>query len=217
MLAVLASSSAEAKRRPPPPPPPPPVVVIPVRPQPPMGAPNSIVVPPLGVDGKRVTTNAGLNPDQIVWNMRSALNVAALDCNQPQYTEIQAGYRAMLRTHAKRLATANRGVDTGFRARFGAGFVRHRETYLTRVYNFYAFPPVLPKFCDAALLVIRDVAPVSSLQLHNYAALSMPRLDKVYEDFYRDYAKYQIDAAAWDARYGQRSYYPPTSVPPQRQ
>ena len=186
-LAVFASSAADARRRTPPPlpppPPPPVVVVIPARPVPPLGAPANIVVPPLGVDGKRVTTNAGLNPDQIVWNMRSALNVAALDCNDPQYAEIQASYRTFLRTHARRLTTANRGVDTGFRARFGAAFVRQRETYLTRVYNFYAFPPVLSKFCDATLLVMRDLPPVTSLQLHNFAALSMPKLDQVYEDF----------------------------------
>ncbi len=216
-LAMLGSSNAEARRRPPPPPlpPPPPVVVIPVRPQPPMGAPTNIVVPPLGADGKRVTTNAGLNADQIVWNLRSALNVAALDCNQPQYAEIQTGYRAMLRTHMKRLATANRGVDSGFRARFGAGFVRQRESYLTKVYNFYAFPPVLPKFCDASLLIIRDLAPVTSLQLHNFAALSMPKLDQNFEDFYRDYLKYQVDAAAWDARYSPRPVSSPsvTAVP----
>jgi len=155
---------------------------------------------------------AQIHPDQIVWNMRSALNVAALDCNQPQHAEIQSGYRTFLRTHAKRLATANRGVDTGFRARFGAGFVRQRESYLTRVYNFYAFPPVLSKFCDATMLVMRDLPPVTSLQLHNFAALTMPKLDQVYEDFYRDYAKYQVDAAAWDARYGVRQATYPAPV-----
>ncbi|MEO6717883.1 MAG: hypothetical protein ABIM50_11640 [Novosphingobium sp.] len=210
---MVASSSAEAKRRAPLPPPPPPapapvVIVIPPRPMPPMGAPTNMVVPPFGADGKRVATNAGLNPDQITWNMRSALNVGALDCNDPQYAEIQAGYRAFLRTHAKRLAAANRGVDTGFRARFGAGFVRQRETYLTRVYNFYAFPPVMQKFCDATLLIMRDLPAVTSLQLHNFAALSMPKLDQIYEDFYRDYAKYQIDFAIWNAR-----YLPPAPTP----
>jgi hypothetical protein len=173
-----------------------------------MGAPTNIVVPGMGLDGHRVTTNKGLNPDQIVWNLRSALNVAALNCVQPQHAEILAAYKVMLRTHARRLTAANRGVDTGFRARYGAGFVRQRESYLTKVYNFYAFPPALPKFCDAALLVVRDLAPVTSVQLHNFAALNMPKLDQVYEDFYRDYAQYQVDLAAWNARYA-----PPPPIP----
>lgn len=174
-----------------------------------MGAPANIVVPPIGVDGKRVTTNAGLNPDQIVWNMRSALNVAALDCVQPQHAEITVNYRNLLRVHAQRLAAANRGVDTGFRARFGAGYVRQRETYLTRVYNFYAFPPTLMNFCNAAMEVGRGAVAVPSAQLHNYAAANMPKLDAVFEDFYGKYVQYQSDLAIWRAR-----YYPQTAPAP---
>ena len=205
LLALTFSHAAEARKRqppPPPPPPPPPLVVVPPpRPMPPMGAQANLVVPPAGPDGRRVSTNAGLDPDQIVWNLRSALNVAALDCNDARYAEIQTGYRAFLTKHARRLTAANRGVDAGFRSRFGASFVRQREAYLTRVYNFYAFPPVLPKFCDAVLDAMRDVAPVTSLQLHNFAALTMPKFDQIYEDFYRDYAQYQVDLTAWNARY----------------
>ena len=173
---------------------------------PPMGAPANFVVPPIGVDGKRVTTNAGLNPDQIVWNLRSALNVAALNCLQPQHAEIVVNYRNMLRIHAQRLAVANRGVDTGFRARFGAGYVRQRESYLTKVYNFYAFPPTLLNFCDAALVVGREANNVPSAQLHNFAAANMPKLDAVFENFYGKYVQYQSDLALWRAR-----YYPQTA------
>ncbi len=213
LTAAVALGANRPKRPvtppPPPPPPPPAVVVIPPQPVPPMGAPANVTVPPIGVNGKRVTTNAGLNPDQIVWNLRSALNVAALNCRQPQHADIVVDYRALLRTHAARLAAANRGVDTGFRARFGAGYVRQREAYLTKVYNFYAFPPTQPTFCDAALLVGRDMRTVTSAQLHNFAAANLPRLDQVFEDFYTAYARYQTDYAAWRLK-----YYPPAPVAP---
>ena len=175
-------------------------------PMPPLGAPANIVVPPIGVDGKRVTTNLGLNPDQIVWNLRSALNVAALNCMKPEHGEIVVDYRTLLRTHAQRLAAANRGVDSGFRARFGKGYVRQRESYLTKLYNFYAFPPPRQNFCNAALLVSRDMRTVPSAQLHNFAAANLPKLDAVFEEFYNSYVKYQADLAAWRAR-----YYPPTA------
>jgi hypothetical protein len=187
---------------------PPPALVMPIPPAPvpPLGAQTNLAIPPIGVDGKRVTTNAGLNPDQIIWNLRSALNVAALDCQQPQHAEIVVDYRSILGIHAQRLAVANRGVDTGFRARFGAGYVRQREAYLTRVYNFYAFPPTLQNFCDAALMVGREMRTVPSAQLHNFAAANLPKLDAVFEDFYNKYARYQSELAVWRAR-----YYPQTA------
>lgn len=209
-LALVGNRPKPAPVAPPPPPPPAPVVVaIPPAPVPPLGAPANLVIPPVGVNGKRVTTNAGLSPDQIVWNLRSALNVAALDCLQPQHAEIVVDYRSLLRIHAKRLAVANRGVDSGFRARFGAGYVRQREAYLTRLYNFYAFPPTLQNFCDVALLVGRDMRTVPSAQLHNFAAANLPKIDAVFEDFYGKYAQYQSDLAAWRAR-----YYPQTAPVP---
>ncbi|MGE3691568.1 MAG: hypothetical protein AB7F98_09325 [Novosphingobium sp.] len=179
-------------------------MAIPPRPVPPLGAPATIVVPPVGVNGKRVTTNAGLNPDQIVWNFRSALNVAALNCVQPRHAEVTSNYRTFLRTFATRLTTANRGVDTGFRARFGKGYVRQREAYLTKVYNFYALPPVRNNFCDAALIVSRESLGTTSAQLHNFAAANLPRLDQVFEEFYNSYVKYQTDLVTWNARYGQQ-------------
>lgn len=210
-VALGANRPKPAPVAPPPPPPPPAPVVVapPPMPMPPLGAPASVVVPPIGVDGKRVTTNLGLNPDQIVWNFRAAMNVAALNCLKPQHGEIVVDYRTLLRTHAQRLAAANRGVDSGFRARFGKGFVRQREAYMTRVYNFYAFPPTLNNFCDAALLVGRDMRTVTSAQLHNFAAANVPRLDAVFEDFYSKYAQYQTDLSVWRAR-----YYPPTATVP---
>ena len=98
-------------------------------------------MPPLGANGVRQTVNANLSPTQATWNFRSAYNVAALNCLKPEHADILVGYRAFLKSHARGLKAANRGVDDDYRKRFGAAFIRPREAYMTQVYNYFAYPP----------------------------------------------------------------------------
>jgi hypothetical protein len=189
---------------PPPPPPQPPrpvAVVIPPRPLPPLAASPNVVPPPVGANGLRHTVNTGNSAAQTTWNFRAAYNVAALNCLQPQHAEILPGYREFLRKHARALTAANSGVDREFRARFGAAFVHPRESYMTQVYNFYAFPPTVSNFCDAALVISREAQLVPVGGLDAFSAQALPRLDQVFLNFYQAYDQYRLDAAAWDARY----------------
>ena len=55
----------------------------PAMPVPPGGAAVSMTIPPIGLDGVRVTPNRGLSRDEQIWHFRSALNVAALNCQGP--------------------------------------------------------------------------------------------------------------------------------------
>jgi hypothetical protein len=42
-------------------------------------------------------------------------------------------------------------------AKYGAkDYIRTRETYMTQVYNYFAYPPTLTHFCDAALVMSRE-------------------------------------------------------------
>lgn len=211
VVIVAAMAACAPKPAPPPPPPPPPprpaAVVIPPRPWPPLGASPNSVIPPVGVNGRRQTVNTGITTAQTTWNLRSAYNVAALNCLQPQHADILIGYRAFLTRHSRALTAANSAVDSQFRSRHGASFIRHREAYMTQVYNFYAFPPTLSNFCDAALTMSRDAAVVPVGGLDAFAGQALPRLDQVFEDFYRAFEQYRIDVAAWDARYA------PTAAP----
>lgn len=188
----------------PPPPIAPPVVVIPPRPYPPIGAPANMVIPPLGPDGVRSTVNAHLSTTQTLWNFRSAYNVAALNCLRPEHAEIVVGYRAFLKKHAKGLLAANKGVDTEFRAKHGAAFVRPREAYMTQVYNYFANPVTLRAFCDASLTMSREAQLVAPANLSAFSATELPKLEQVFEAFFRAYEQYRIDAANWDARYAPR-------------
>ena len=184
------------------PPPPPAPVPIPVRPTPPDYAPASIVIPPLDSDGLFHSVNRNITPAQTSWNLRSAFNVAALNCNLPQHAEIVVNYRAFLRTHARALTAINRQVDAEFRAKYGGRFIPLRETYMTEVYNHFALPPTLRNFCDAVLAVSRDATTIKPADLDAFAARSLPNIEIVFDDFYRRYAKYRTDLAAWEAQYG---------------
>jgi hypothetical protein len=178
-----------------------PPVVIPPRPYPPVGAPANMAIPALGPDGVRMTVNAHLTPNQTLWNFRSAYNVAALNCQRPEHAEIITGYRAFLKKHARGLTTANRGVDTEFKAKYGAGFIRPREAYMTQVYNYFANPVTLRAFCDASLAMSREAQEVAPANLSIFSETELPKLEQVFEAFFRAYEQYRIDAANWDAKY----------------
>lgn len=209
VAAVLGALAACSPKPPPPPPPPPVAVVIPPRPMPPLGAAAGFFVPPVGSDGIRQTVNAYASPAQSVWNLRSAYNVAALNCLSAEHGEILGGYKAFLKVHKKGLAATNKAIDAEFRQKYGAAFVRPREAYMTQVYNYYAFPPTLKNFCDAALVMARGSATVKPAELTAFAARNLAVLDGVFENFFRSYEQYRAAAAGWDAKYAPGAILPP--------
>ena len=202
LLAFATTLEAKPKKLPPPPPPaPPPVVYIPPRPRPPLNASPSFKPPAVGLDGTRQTINSQISPLQTTWNLRSAYNVAALNCLHPEHAEILTGYKRFLKIYKVGLLRANRGVDTEFRQRNGAAFVRPREAYMTKVYNFYAFPPTLNNFCDAALIVARESMTLKPVDLPAFSQTAIVKLDTVFGNFFTAYDQYRADAATWDVKY----------------
>ena len=209
-LVVAGIAALAACGSPPPPPaplpPPPPVAeVIPPRPTPPNGVSANLPVPPRDANGLYQSVNRGITPAQTIWNLRSAFNVAALNCRDAKFAEILTDYRAFLKTHAKGLKAANAKVDAEFKASYGAGFIPVRETYMTGVYNHFALPPVADGFCDASQAVGRDARTIKPAELEGFAARSLPNIEVVFDEFYRRYDAYRSQLAAWEARYGNRS------------
>jgi hypothetical protein len=183
---------------------------IPPRPLPPLYAAPNLPIPAKGSDGVRETVNAHISPAQTLWNLRSAYNVAALNCRDPQYKEIVVNYRLFLRKNARALTAANRKVDAEFRGKYGAAFVKPRETYMTQVYNFYALPPVTPQFCDAVLPMSRASRKLTPKTFAKFAPEWLPQLDAVFEQFFVDYDVYLKAARAWDFLY----FAPETKIVP---
>ena len=213
-VALTIGLAACAPKPPPPPPPPPaPVVYIPPRPLPPLGAAAGLAVPPRGLDGVRQTINAGISPAQTVWNLRSAYNVAALNCLKPEHAEILTGYKQFLTAHKKGLAAANRTVDAEFKKLHGTQWIRPREAYMTQVYNFYAYPATVTRFCDAAVAMARESMMLKPAELTPFAQRSLAQLDTVFEQFFLSYEQYLADAAAWDAKYAPASAAAPVALP----
>jgi len=205
LAAVLIAGVAACSSPPPPaPPPPPPIkIVIPTPPRPlaPNNAPDNLPVPALAANGLRESINRNITPAQITWNLRSAFNVAALNCRAERHADIVVAYRAFLKANAKKLTAVNRTVDAEFKGKYGAGFVRPRELYMTAVYNHFALPPVQDEFCDAVQAVNRDMVGVKSKDLDAFAARSLPNIEIVYDNFYRRYDAYRAALADWRARY----------------
>ncbi|PLK26385.1 hypothetical protein C0V78_05450 [Novosphingobium sp. TH158] len=204
---IMIAGAAEAKKKkpvppPPPPPPAPKYVVVPWKPIPPEWAAPTTYVPPLGPDGLRVSVNRNITPAQTLWNLRSGYNVAALNCRDPKHAEIVVNYRAFLKAHAKTLRATNTKIDAEWRGKYGAGFIKSREKYMTEVYNHFAMPPTLPAFCDAALAMSRDGKLVKSAALNDFAARSLPSLEIVFDDFFKRFDAYKVEMAAWEAKWG---------------
>jgi hypothetical protein len=159
-------------------------------------------IPPVQVDGVRHTVNFGLTPAQTTWNLRSALNVAALNCLELEYDPILQGYKALLKNQARGLSAANKTLETEFRQKYGPGFRDVLDNYMTQVYNYFALPPLRKNFCDASLAVAQESMLVAPADLDSFAARALPRIEGVFNDFFGQYDQYRIQVAQWDAEYG---------------
>lgn len=215
-LALLAACTTP----PPPPPPPPPVVIIPPKPMPPMGAPAVMTIPPVNATGERHTVNTGISTSQTVWNLRSAYNVAALNCTEVKYAPILEGYKRFLKLYDKSLDRANREIDASFKTQHkGREAIKARETYQTQVYNFFSLPPAGDAFCEAGMQLTTEIAAVEPGQFDNWSYTGLAMMEKPFKDFFNAYEQYRADLAAWESRYGtsditvRASLQPPVAQP----
>ena len=190
---------------PPPPPPPPPPAPAPepfrARPVAPGYAQDGLAVPPADMLGLRRTINSNLSEAQMIWNLRSAYNVAALNCLTADHALLADRYGAFLSTHARELAATNRALDKQFKEEHGRESKSIRDRYMTQVYNYFALPPALPRFCEAAVTMSSTVALAEPGKLNEAAALALPQLEAVFLKFFDDYDSYRREAAQWEAEY----------------
>ncbi len=205
--ALLAGCAA--KTPPPPPPPPPPPVqevfeAVPYRPLPPGGAHYVMAMPSRGPDGKRITVNSNLTDDQLVWNLRSAWNVAALNCLAPEYDPILQGYRAFLTKNTKPLKAINDRIEKTYTSRFKVkrDAMIARDNYTTQVYNFFAEPAARAGFCRAALDMANRAMAVPPTDPLAFTKANFDGLMVPFEQFFDEYEVYQRASSEWDAKWG---------------
>jgi hypothetical protein len=169
---------------------------------------GGVVIPPKNAFGERDTVNRNISTSQVVWNFRSALNVAALNCMGTDYSLLVDNYGAMLKRHSRALSAANRGVEQRFRDEYGARYVVPRESYMTKVYNYFAFPPTMPELCDVANRLSFGVTTVEPAQFETFAARGLAELDEVLISFYDEFEAWRVALAEWQETYGE-----PVSAP----
>jgi hypothetical protein len=168
-------------------------------------------LPAYGVDGARMTPNRGLSREEAIWNFRSAINVAALNCQGPVWGVVAQNYNKMIVVHKARLNQSNLAVDNEYRKRFaGQNALRVRDTRTTELYNFFALPPVREEFCNAALRKSGEVLAVPTNAFPEYAMGALNDIDGIFQRFYDAYAKYERDLADWNLKHGPK---PATTAP----
>ncbi|RDS77596.1 hypothetical protein DL238_08245 [Alteriqipengyuania lutimaris] len=184
-----------------------------------MGASAIMTIPQVAPDGVRQTVNAYITPAQTTWNVRSALNVAALNCLADEHAGILPNYKLFLENFDKPLDKANDAVEAEFREKYGDRKTGRAEldSYMTKVYNYFTMPPAKAEFCDAALELSNESVMVAPADLESFSARALTRFEGVFEDFFRSFERYRTNLATWDRLYGTPaglypSYQPSTQM-----
>ena len=92
-----------------------------------------------------------------VWNVRAALNVAALQCQFSPYLATVKNYNDVLKQHSEELAKAQNTLLAHFKRYDGARAANSFDQYMTRTYNSYSTLDAQYAFCEAAGRVGREV------------------------------------------------------------
>ncbi len=208
---TLVGLSALAACAPPPPPPaptPPPVVIVPppppppprLMPTPPNSASPTLVIPALDpLTGQRLTPNVNLSPEQALWHLRIALNVAALNCRGPDEAVLVANYTRFLNTNRAAIARAERWVIADQGRRTGTNGIAVRDALSTRLYNYFAQPPAQTNFCAVATNVTAAAAVEPTATILPFSTARLVEVDQPFVDFYAAYDRYLADLAQWRA------------------
>lgn len=180
--------------RPAPPPPPMPM------PTPPNSAAPDLYIPVTDTLGRRMTPNVDLGPEQALWHLRIALNVAALSCRGPDEAILVANYTRFLDTNRAAITRAERWVIADQARLTGTNGVPARDALSTRLYNYFAQPPVKTEFCSRATAIMAFAAAEPTATMMTFATARLPEIDQPFVDFYNAYARYQANYAAWRAQ-----------------
>lgn len=201
LLASVAACAPKPVAPPPPPPPPPVVVVIPPRPLPPGNASLTQILPGRSIDGRFVTANSGVTGDKAFWQLKIGLNVAAIGCRGLEEATLVSAYNNIIKTHGKVIKSTEKAVIGELGKANKTNGIKERDRLSTQLFNYFAQPPAQRAFCARANEVAQLVSSTPTAQVIAAAPGHLATLDQPFLDFYEAYAKYQLDAAAWDAKY----------------
>jgi len=111
-----------------------------------------------------------------IWNIRAALNVAALQCQYSKYLATTPNYNAFLKQHADEMAKAQAVLMAHFKRYDGAKGPAAFDSYLTKTYNSYSTLDAQYQFCERAGIVGREVLVIQKGQLGPEALRRVPEV-----------------------------------------
>ena len=153
-------------------------------------APPPVVPEPVAAAPSRVPVGGFMVPKQVilknptaadieanaVWNLRAAMNVAALQCQYSAFLRTTRNYNSFLQAHSEELIRAQMTMIAHFRRTDGAKALSKFDEYTTRNYNRYSTLDAQYAFCNAAGLVGRHALAVSKGKLGTTAIARGPEI-----------------------------------------
>ncbi|HEX8527097.1 hypothetical protein [Allosphingosinicella sp.] len=113
----------------------------------------------------------------MLWNLRSGLNVAALQCQFSPYLRAVSNYNALLAHHSRELATAYTTLSGYFTRRHGPrDGPRRFDDYSTTTYNNFSTLQAQMGFCQTATNIAKEALHRPKGELHLVAASRMREL-----------------------------------------
>lgn len=152
-------------------------------------APN-LRLPQRDAHGDWVTPNRDLTGHTAFWNVKIALNVAAIGCRHAGSLQLISDYNNIIARHGGLIRTAEAAVI----ARTG---VAVRDKMSTKLFNYFAQPPAQKEFCPVAGAIAKQVSGMDSATAVANAPEMLAELDRPFVNFYHAYARYQVDLAEW--------------------
>ena len=154
----------------------------------------------------------GARPEEVranlVWTMRAALNVAALQCQFSPPLMTVRNYNTVLSQHRDELASAYSTIGTYFRRAKGKSWQRAMDQYTTQSYNGLSTFHAQIGFCEAAGQVGKAAIAARRGQFHLFAEQNMrkirnaliPRRDALIRVSYLDTVKLPLSDRCWDRK-----------------
>jgi hypothetical protein len=139
----------------------------------PVAAPAPAINVPGGFMTPKAVVLRDLTPAEAeanaIWNVRAALNVAALQCQFSRFLRTVNNYNDMLKHHGEELTGAQTTMLGHFRKQAKTRGASSFDQYTTRTYNSYSTLDAQYRFCDVAGWVGRRVLALPKGQLRRTA------------------------------------------------
>lgn len=112
----------------------------------------------------------------LLWNLRSGLNVAALQCQFSPVLRAVPNYNAFLAHHSAELANAYSTLSGYFKRVHGAKGMKQLDDYSTRTYNNFASLQAQLGFCQVAADILKSSLATPKGGLYAFAQANLRTL-----------------------------------------